>query len=109
MNFKNGRQLTLDVSYHSIENQKLIIESWAEQQKTIISHFYVDDGFSGSNYERPAFQELLQDIKDEKVNCVVVKDLSRLGRNLVETGYYIEMFFSFHNFFIDNLFFNIVS
>lgn len=80
---------------HSIENQKLIIESWAEQQKTIISHFYIDDGFSGSNYEyeRPAFQELLQDIKDEKVNCVVVKDLSRLGRNLVETGYYIEMFF----------------
>ena len=81
---------------HSIENQKLIIESWAEQQKTIISHFYVDDGFSGSNYERPAFQELLQDIKDEKVNCVVVKDLSRLGRNLVETGYYIEMFFPSH-------------
>lgn len=83
---------------HSIENQKLIIESWAEQQKTIISHFYIDDGFSGSNYEyeRPAFQELLQDIKDEKVNCVVVKDLSRLGRNLVETGYYIEMFFPSH-------------
>ncbi len=78
---------------HSIENQKLIIESWAEQQKTVISHFYIDNGFSGSNYERPAFQELLQDIKDEKVNCVVVKDLSRLGRNLVETGYYIEMFF----------------
>ena len=81
---------------HSIENQKLIIESWAEQQKTIISHFYVDDGFSGSNYERPAFQELLQDIKDKKANCVVVKDLSRLGRNLVETGYYIEMFFPSH-------------
>ena len=83
-------------SNHSIENQKLIIESWAEQQKTIISHFYVDDGFSGSNYERPAFQELLQDIKGEKVNCVVVKDLSRLGRNLIETGYYIEMFFPSH-------------
>mgnify|MGYP002510034729 FL=1 len=81
---------------HSIENQKLIIESWAEQQKTVISHFYVDNGFSGSNYERPAFQELLQDIKDEKVNCVVVKDLSRLGHNLVETGYYIEMFFPSH-------------
>ena len=78
---------------HSIENQKLIIESWAEQQKTVISHFYVDNGFSGSNYERPAFQELVKDIKDGKVNCVVVKDLSRLGRNLVETGYYIEMFF----------------
>ena len=78
---------------HSIENQKLIISSWAKQQKTLISHFYVDDGFSGSNYERPAFQKLLQDIKDGKVNCVVVKDLSRLGCNLVETGYYIEMFF----------------
>ena len=83
-------------SNHSIENQKLIIESWAEQQKTVISHFYVDNGFSGSNYERPAFQELLQDIKGEKVNCVVVKDLSRLGRNLIETGYYIEMFFPSH-------------
>ena len=81
---------------HSIENQKLIIESWAKQQKTLISHFYVDNGFSGSNYERPAFQELVQDIKDGKVNCVVVKDLSRLGRNLVETGYYIEMFFPLH-------------
>lgn len=83
-------------SNHSIENQKLIIESWAEQQKTVISHFYVDNGFSGSNYERPVFQKLLQDIKDGKVNCVVVKDLSRLGRNLVETGYYIEMFFPLH-------------
>ncbi len=44
---------------HSIENQKLIISSWAKQQKTLISHFYVDDGFSGSNYERPAFQKLV--------------------------------------------------
>lgn len=54
---------------------------------------YVDDGFSGTNFERPNFQRLIEDIKSNKVNCVIVKDLSRLGRNHIETNKYIEILF----------------
>ena len=78
---------------HSIENQKLIIEQWGEQQQIPIMRYYVDDGFSGTNYSRPAFKELIQDICSGKIGCVVVKDLSRLGRDYITTGYYIEVFF----------------
>ena len=75
---------------NSIKNQKFIIELWGDQHQMPISHFYIDDGYSGSSFERPAFKELLQDINDGKVCCVVVKDLSRLGRDLITTSYYIE-------------------
>lgn len=59
---------------YSIENQKFIIELWGDRHQTPISHYYVDNGFSGSSFERPAFKELVQDICDGKVGCVVVKD-----------------------------------
>lgn len=77
----------------SIENQKFIIERWGEQQQIPISHYYIDNGFSGKFSDRPAFQEMIQDILSGDINCVVVKDLSRLGRNYISTGYYIEVFF----------------
>ena len=54
---------------------------------------YVDDGFTGTNFERPNFQRMIEDIKANKVNCVIVKDLSRLGRNHIETNKYIEILF----------------
>ncbi len=77
----------------SIENQKQIIELWGATEKTPISHFYIDNGSSGTSFKRPAFAKLLQDIEAGKVECVVVKDLSRLGRDLISTGYYIECYF----------------
>ena len=77
----------------SIENQKFIIECWGEQQQIPMSHYYIDNGFSGKFYDRPAFQEMIQDIPSGNINCVVVKDLSRLGRNYISTGYYIEVLF----------------
>ena len=80
----------------SIENQKFIIECWGDQHQIPISHYYVDNGFSGKRFERPAFQNMIQDILTGKINCVIVKNLSRLGRDYITTGYYIEAFFPSH-------------
>ena len=77
----------------SIENQKHIIEEWGQQNKIPISYNYIDNGFSGRRFDRPAFQKMIRDILADKIECIVVKDLSRLGRDYVEMGYYIEMFF----------------
>lgn len=84
-------------SHGSVENQKLVIEEWGKQNKIIISRFYVNNGFSGKRFDRPAFQEMLQDIQTGKIDCVVVKDLSRLGRDYITVGYYLEMFFPSKN------------
>lgn len=79
---------------NSIENQKEYIEDYLQRKPEIkIADFYVDDGYSGVNFDRPDFQRMLQDIKDSKINCVIVKDLSRLGRNYIEVGKYIERVF----------------
>ena len=59
--------------------------------------YYIDNGFSGKRFDRPAFQEMLQDIQKSKIGCVVVKDLSRLGRDYITVGYYLEMFFPSNN------------
>lgn len=74
----------------SIENQKFIIECWGEQQQIPISHYYIDNG-SGKYSDLPAFQKMVQDILSGTINCVVVKDLSRLGRNYISIWYYIEV------------------
>ena len=58
----------------SIENQKLIIEEWGHQHKTPISHYYIDNGFSGKRFDRPAFQQMIQDIQVGKIECIIVKD-----------------------------------
>ena len=83
-------------SHGSVENQKLI-EEWGKQNKIIISRYYIDNGFSGKRFNRPAFQEILQDIQKGKIGCVVVKNLSRLGRDYINVGYYIEIFFPSKN------------
>ncbi len=77
----------------SIENQIHIIEEWGQQNQIPIYHYYIDNGFSGRRFDRPAFQKMIRDILADKIECIVVKDLSRLGRDYVEVGYYIEMFF----------------
>lgn len=77
----------------SIGSQKIILENHAKQLGIRNYKFYVDDGFSGMNSDRPSFQKMLRDIELGNVDCVMTKDLSRLGRNSIETNTYIEIFF----------------
>jgi site-specific DNA recombinase len=78
---------------NSIENQKLLIEDWGCQHQIPIMRYYIDNGFSGRRFDRPAFQQMIHDIRDRKLECIVVKDLSRLGRDYLTVGYYLEKFF----------------
>ena len=84
-------------SHGSVENQKFMIEEWGRQHQIPFMRYYIDNGFSGKRFDRPAFQEMLQDIRKGKIDCVVVKDLSRLGRDYITVGYYLEMFFPREN------------
>ena len=77
----------------SIESQRLMIEEWGRQHQTPISHCYIDNGFSGKRFNRPAFQKMIQDILAGMIKCIIVKDLSQLGRDYITVGYYLEMFF----------------
>ena len=77
----------------SIENQKLIFEEWGYRHQVPIMHYYIDNGFSGNHFDRPAFQQMIQDVLDEKIECIVVKDLSRLGRAHIAVGYHLEILF----------------
>lgn len=78
----------------SIANQKKLIQDYLKDKPEFeIIDTYVDDGYTGTNFERPDFLRLLKDIEEKKVNCVLVKDLSRFGRNYVEVGRYIERIF----------------
>ncbi len=81
----------------SVINQKELLRNYVKNNNFNLVKEYVDDGFSGTDFERPGFKSLLEDINNKKINCVVVKDLSRLGRDHVMTGYYIETFFPENN------------
>lgn len=78
----------------SIQTQKSMLEGYCREQGFLVYDFYVDDGYSGLNYNRPAFERMLNDIDNGKVNLVITKDLSRLGRDYIQTGYYSEVYFS---------------
>ena len=77
----------------SIYSQKAMLKQYAEQNNIAVYDYYVHDGYSGTNFERPAFKKMITDIENGKINCVITKDLSRLGRNYLESGAYIEMYF----------------
>ena len=81
----------------SISNQKLLLKDYAEKNGMFNCEFYVDDGFTGRNFNRPAFQRMISDIEAGRISCVITKDLSRLGRNYIESGSYMEVFFPKHN------------
>lgn len=81
----------------SVINQKELLRSYVKNNKFNLIGEYVDDGYSGTDFDRPGFQRMLEDIKNKKINCVIVKDLSRFGRDHVMTGYYIETFFPENN------------
>jgi DNA invertase Pin-like site-specific DNA recombinase len=75
----------------SIENQQAIIEKYVAEKGWDVYKVYVDDDFSGTNFDRPAFQEMINDAKNGKLNCVITKDLSRFGRDYIQSGLYREL------------------
>ena len=80
----------------SMENQKnLLMEYVSARPYLMLTDIYMDNGFTGTDFERPEFNRMLQDARDGRIHCIVVKDLSRLGRNYVEAGDYIEKVFPF--------------
>ena len=82
---------------HSIENQKLVLENFlAGRPEFVVYNTYVENGATGTNFHRPGFQQMISDIEAGLIDCVIVKDLSRLGRNSIDTGYYIEQYFRAH-------------
>lgn len=77
----------------SIQTQRMMLRQYAAEHGLTVVGEYIDDGWSGTNFERPSFQRMIDDIEDGKINCVVTKDLSRLGRNYILTGQYTEIYF----------------
>ncbi|MDE6727673.1 MAG: recombinase family protein, partial [Oscillospiraceae bacterium] len=81
----------------SIENQKLILTKYVTEQGWNIENIYVDDGYSGTDFNRPGVSRLLEDAKTGKINLIIVKDLSRFGRNYIQVGQYIDYIFPTYN------------
>lgn len=81
----------------SIENQKRMLEKYATENGFEIVDEYIDDGWSGTNFQRPGVQRLLEDAKNGKINVIIVKDLSRFGRNYIEVGQYTDYIFPMYN------------
>ena len=82
-----------DMESESVTNQRSLLTGYLKAQGLVSVDIYVDDGYTGTNFERPEFKRMLNDIENEKINMVITKDLSRLGRDHVMTGYYVETFF----------------
>ena len=83
----------LEGDSNSIKNQKLLLSEYAKENKFRNIRYYIDDGYSGSNFERPAFKRLLNDIENGEISTVIVKDMSRLGRDHILVGYYTKYYF----------------
>ena len=77
----------------SIGNQRKILRRYIKENNLTLIKEYIDDGVSGTTFNRPGFNELLQDIENKSINMVITKDLSRLGRDYIKTGEYIENYF----------------
>ena len=87
----------LEDESRSITNQKELLQKYAKENNLDIYGIYVDDGYSGTNFDRPDFQRMIKDIENKKVNMVIVKDSSRLGRDYIQFGEYIEKYFPRNN------------
>ncbi len=86
-----------DIESESITNQRNIINDYIKKNNNLkFYNEYVDDGYTGTNFNRPGFQMLLKDIENKKINMVITKNLARLGRNYIEIGNYIEKYFPDH-------------
>lgn len=83
---------------NSVTNQRMLLNEFLKDNQDIeLYDYYIDDGFSGTDFSRPAFERLLNDLYEKKFNTLIVKDLSRLGRNYIEVGNYIEKIFPLFN------------
>ena len=82
---------------NSISNQKDILRRYADEHGFFNTEFYIDDGFSGVDFERPAFKRMLEDVGNGKIETVITKDLSRFGRNHLYVGLYTEEYFPKNN------------
>ena len=80
----------------SVTNQKSLLNEFVQQHRLSVYDTYIDDGWSGTNFDRPNFQRMIGDIEAKKVNMVITKDLSRLGRDYIMTGHYMERYFPEH-------------
>lgn len=81
----------------SIANQRDFLSKYVIDNNWNLFDVYSDDGYTGTNFDRPAFKRLVKDIESKRINMVITKDLSRLGRDYIETGYYLEKYFPAHN------------
>ena len=77
----------------SIKTQKEMLAKYVRDNSWTIYDYYLDDGYTGTNFKRPGFERMIEDIEAGKLNMVVVKDLSRLGRNYIQTGQYTDIYF----------------
>lgn len=83
---------------NSITNQRILLEDYINKRKEFdLVECFIDDGWSGSNFDRPEFQRMIQAVDDGKINCIIVKDLSRFGREYIGTGTYISKKFKEKN------------
>lgn len=90
----DGGRTSVKNESESIGNQRELVRAYIHEQQDIeLYDIYVDDGFSGSNFDRPEFKRMMRDIEAGRVNCVIVKDLSRFGRDYIEAGRYIQKTF----------------
>ena len=80
----------------SVQNQESLLRDFVRQHRLQVTDTYIDDGWSGTNFDRPNFQRMIADIEAKKVNMVITKDLSRLGRDYIMTGHYMERYFPEH-------------
>lgn len=86
-----------DLESESISNQRILLNKYLSDNNLELVSEYVDDGYSGGNFNRPGFVKLIKDIESKKINMVITKDLSRLGRDYIGTGHYIEKYFPENN------------
>ena len=82
---------------NSVMNQKRLLQKYAKENHLENPRYYVDDGYTGTNFNRPGFQKLLEDIEMGFVSTVIVKDMSRLGRDYLQVGYYTDTYFPDHS------------
>ena len=80
----------------SITNQRMIVQNYCRQNGITLVREFADDGYSGGNFDRPGFQEMMRQLEQGKANTVITKDLSRLGRDMREASYYAEQFYPEH-------------
>ena len=82
---------------NSVSNQKRMLQKYAKENGFENTRYYVDDGYTGTNFNRPGFQKLLEDIEMGYVATIIVKDMSRLGRDYLQVGYYTDTYFPDRN------------